>query len=248
VTLAAAPPSGQSRIDLVVCLVRDPDLDGGGSADFVFSVVAGTPAALGAETKPADGELEDGELEGVEPFAGVAPAVPANALVMTQVTVPGGAANLNTATLTRRWAPLVGPQTFAARAYASDFVLPEWNASALIPYHLIDFDPWGCWSGNFYKAPVDGLYLATSKFEAQPTTDGLWSHNYLVGGSVRTQRVTIRQGKGAGWTQSSLLSDIVKMDAGETIGVYAGVSTAPWVNGPNQRSTNWFLVALQHRL
>jgi hypothetical protein len=78
VTIAAAPGSGTSRIDLVVAQVRDPDLDGGANNDFVMAAVTGTPAA----SNPA------------------VPATPANALVLYQITVPGAAANLNTATLT----------------------------------------------------------------------------------------------------------------------------------------------------
>jgi hypothetical protein len=84
VTLAAAPPSGQSRIDLVVAQVRDNAIDGGANNDFVFAAVAGTAAA----SNPA------------------APAVPTNAYVMCQVLVPGAAANLNTATITDRRAQL----------------------------------------------------------------------------------------------------------------------------------------------
>jgi hypothetical protein len=80
VTIAAAPPSGQSRIDLVVLQVRDNALDAGPNNDFVFAAVAGTAVA----SNP------------------VAPAVPTNAYAMMQVLVPGAAANLNTATLTDR--------------------------------------------------------------------------------------------------------------------------------------------------
>src|SRR5215471_11711382 len=44
-TLTAAPPSGQSRVDLIVCQVRDAALDAGTNNDFVFQAIAGTPAA-----------------------------------------------------------------------------------------------------------------------------------------------------------------------------------------------------------
>jgi hypothetical protein len=78
VTLATAPPSGQSRIDLYCIQVRDNALDSGGNNDFIFSAVTGTPAA----SNPA------------------VPATPTNAMALAQVTVPGAAANLNTATVT----------------------------------------------------------------------------------------------------------------------------------------------------
>jgi hypothetical protein len=91
-----APASGTSRIDLIVCQVRDPDLDGGANSDFILTLVKGQPAMM-AEARPGE---DDDEGPVVEPFAGVAPAVPANALAIAQVTVPGGAANLNGATIT----------------------------------------------------------------------------------------------------------------------------------------------------
>lgn len=73
VTLPAAPPSGQSRIDVVILQVRDNALDSGGNNDFIFATVSGAPAA----SNPA------------------VPAVPTNAMAMHEVTVPGGAAVLD---------------------------------------------------------------------------------------------------------------------------------------------------------
>ena len=90
-----APTSGTSRIDLIVVQVRDPDLDGGANSDFILTLVKGQPAMM-AEARPGDDDEAPPE---VEPFAGVAPAVPVNALALYSVTVPGGAANLNGATL-----------------------------------------------------------------------------------------------------------------------------------------------------
>ena len=40
VTLTASPPSGQSRIDLIVCQVRDNAIDAGANNDFIFAAVA----------------------------------------------------------------------------------------------------------------------------------------------------------------------------------------------------------------
>lgn len=58
-TLDASPPSGQSRVDLIVCQVRDPDLDGGLNSDFVLMAVKGTPAAFTADTRPGDKEGDE---------------------------------------------------------------------------------------------------------------------------------------------------------------------------------------------
>ena len=91
VTLAAAPGSGTSRIDLIVVQVRDPDLDAGANGDFIVTAVKGIAAAFDAGAK-----------DEASAFAGAPPAVPANALAICQVLVPGAAANLNTATISQR--------------------------------------------------------------------------------------------------------------------------------------------------
>jgi len=78
VTLPAAPPSGQSRIDLYGIQVRDNQLDAGGNNDFIFTSVTGTPASSAPATPPT----------------------PTNFYVLATVLVPGAAANLNTATVT----------------------------------------------------------------------------------------------------------------------------------------------------
>jgi hypothetical protein len=77
VDLDQAPGTGQSRNDLIICLVRDAGFDGGGNNDFIFAKVTGTPAASNPPV----------------------PATPPNALVMARVTVPGQAADLSTATI-----------------------------------------------------------------------------------------------------------------------------------------------------
>ena len=70
-TFAAAPGSGSSRIDLLICQVHDPALDAGSTFAFTFDIVLGT-----ASSSP------------------VPPAVPARAGVLAQVTSVGGQANL----------------------------------------------------------------------------------------------------------------------------------------------------------
>jgi len=71
VTVTAAPPSGQNRIDLIICRPRGNDLDGGANTDFIFDVVTGTPAA-----SPA------------------VPATPAGTVALAQISVAGGAASI----------------------------------------------------------------------------------------------------------------------------------------------------------
>jgi hypothetical protein len=72
----AAAPASNSRIDLIVCQVRDNQLDAGSNNDFVFTFVTGTAAA-----------------------SPTPPATPANAYSMAQITVASGMTNLNTATI-----------------------------------------------------------------------------------------------------------------------------------------------------
>jgi hypothetical protein len=79
VTSLAAPPAGNTRIDLVILQVRDPQLDAGVNNDFLFQVLAGANST----------------------GTPVAPTVPANALPICSYTVPAVAANLNGVTITR---------------------------------------------------------------------------------------------------------------------------------------------------
>lgn len=53
VTLPPAPPSGQNRIDLIICRPRGNDLDGGVNNDFIFDSVQGVTATAGQEVAPA---------------------------------------------------------------------------------------------------------------------------------------------------------------------------------------------------
>ena len=72
-TLTAAPASGQSRIDLIVCQPRGADLDGGSNTDFLFTNITGTAAPTGSQTVPA---------------------TPAGSAALAQILVPGGSASV----------------------------------------------------------------------------------------------------------------------------------------------------------
>jgi len=77
IVIPAAPPSGQNRIDLVICHPRGADLDGGANNDWIWDSVQGTVAA-----SPA------------------VPATPAGTVAIYQVYVPGAAAALVAGNLT----------------------------------------------------------------------------------------------------------------------------------------------------
>jgi hypothetical protein len=102
VTSTSAPASGNSRIDVVVLQVRDPQLDAGVNNDFIFQVLAGAPTT----------------------GTPVAPATPANALAVCQYTVPGAVANLNGVTIVDRRGATGPPPVFASTA-ARDAVYPN---------------------------------------------------------------------------------------------------------------------------
>ena len=178
VTIPPAPPAGQTRQDLIVAQVRDTAIDGGPSNDFIFTVVAGTPAALRAETREEEGDEAEAEQQAV------APAVPANALALATVTVPGAAANLNAATITdRRWSLIGGPYTaaYCRTAYV--------NANS--SYQVLTLDATeeggGFWDvGNKqFVVPVPGRYLITAKAQCDRAVAFAWLEIKKNGGTVR---------------------------------------------------------------
>jgi len=77
VVIPAAPPSGQNRVDLVICRPRGTDLDGGANNDWIWDSVQGTAAA-----------------------SATVPATPAGTVAVAQVFVPGAAAAIVAANLT----------------------------------------------------------------------------------------------------------------------------------------------------
>lgn len=138
VTLTAAPPSGQSRIDLVVLQVRDAAIDAGANNDFIFQAITGA---------------------GGTPGPGAAPAVPTNAYPICQLTVPGAAANLNGVTVTDRRLPLT-IQTSQARAIlgrAAAQSIPA-STSTTIILDTATFDPVASLQSGGYRCPIAGFY------------------------------------------------------------------------------------------
>ena len=77
INIAAAPGSGQNRIDLVICRPRGNDLDGGANNDFIFDSIQGVVAA-----SPA------------------VPATPAGTTALAQVYVGGGVAAIGGGNIT----------------------------------------------------------------------------------------------------------------------------------------------------
>jgi hypothetical protein len=77
VTLDPAPPTGNSRYDLIICHPRAADIDGGSDNDFIFDNVSGV-----AGTSPA------------------IPATPAGTVALARILVAGGSASIPSANIT----------------------------------------------------------------------------------------------------------------------------------------------------
>ena len=218
VTLTAAPPSGQSRIDLIVAQVRDNAIDGGPNNDFIFTAIAGTPAATGP----------------------VAPVAPPNALGVYTVPVAGAAANLNASVLSRvapSLVPLSHPYT--ARIYRNA-ALNANGGGLTVPYDSISFDPnnnavLGANAG--YRCPVTGKYLVSSR----SAMSGITSNTRMFQSIMVNAPNVVSRGPdlsaASGFTLSASITDIVQTNAGDVIQIqsFSSASTGMEV-GP---LTNW---------
>jgi hypothetical protein len=137
VTLAAAPGSGTNRYDLVICQPRGNDLDGGANNDFIFTTVTGTAAATPT-----------------------VPAVPAGALAIAQVYVPGGSASVTPTNITDRRGSLgVNPNQMRVHAYRNGAMNVATGSGQLISLDAVEFDPLGMLQGGEIQVPVPGTYM-----------------------------------------------------------------------------------------
>jgi hypothetical protein len=166
VTLTAAPPAGQSRNDVIVLQVRDAALDAGSNNDFIFQAIAGTPATTGSQTTPA---------------------VPTNAYAVAQLTVPGGAANLNGVTVVDRRAPLLGPggtQRLHGRVYRNA-AFTVGTATAVFPWDTVQYDNAAMWRSaqSGFVVPAAGVYAITSQFTVFTPANSLSSIMIYQNGS-----------------------------------------------------------------
>jgi hypothetical protein len=166
VTLTAAPPSGQSRIDVIVIQVRDAALDAGANNDFIVQAIAGTPATTGSQ---------------------VAPAVPNNAYAVAQLTIAGGIANLNGVAVTDRRRPINPRDVLEARVYRNAAFTFS-GGQVTLPFDSVSRDPWGMWqmANSAFVIPVAGLYLVTVHVTTAPATNTQWLNIILTqnGGTV----------------------------------------------------------------
>jgi hypothetical protein len=196
VTLVAAPPAGSSRIDLVVLQVRDNTLDSGGNNDFIFQAIQGA---------------------GGTPGPGAVPAVPNNAYAVAQLTVPGGAANLNGVTVVdRRAGLLTGPTPTKCRVYRN----AAWTTTngAVVPFDTVNYDPMGLFSvaSSAFRCPVAGDYLVLAAFAGYST--GVQSFVAQIGrsGTAVANGVNAASTAAGQWITTNV-ADIVTCAAGDTL-------------------------------
>src|SRR5215469_5325493 len=184
--IAASPPSGQSRIDLVVAQIQNDYIDGSGNNDFLITTVQGTPATTGSQT---------------------APALPPNCMQLAQVLVGPLVNTIVNANITDVRPPLLGQASFPPLTGTAPFQSQtdntgevwvakggvyggQWRkardvlrarvfrtaaytipaAAANIPWDTVEFDAYGMWGGSgasySFVCPVAGDYQAFAAVSA----------------------------------------------------------------------------------
>lgn len=242
VTLAAAPPSGQDRIDVVTVQPRE-----GANNDWIVNVVQGTPAA-----------------------SPVAPTVPAGQLALAQVRVTGGSASVSQAQITDLRVMLAGvPQAplgagapltsytdsagevWIARGGVNGGVFRKardvlhsrgFRAAALsLPAGTLNIgidgvspgrDPYGLLntSTGVFTVPVAGFYLTVSRLNVVSPSAGQWVGHYISINGASSILAFIAPGMAVqqGWS----LPYVVRCAAGDTLGMsYNGNAVQTLQNG-----------------
>jgi hypothetical protein len=164
VTLAAAPGSGSNRYDLVICQPRGNDLDGGANDDWIFSTVTGTAA-----TTPT------------------VPAVPAGALALARVYVPGGSASVTAGNITDVRLPgLSVPASLHARGWRNGvFNFTTTNTDFVLDTEAFDtgniFNP----ATGLFTLPAAGYWTLNAQVGVFATASGQWAQVYwMIGATV----------------------------------------------------------------
>jgi hypothetical protein len=256
VVLAAAPPSGQNRIDVVACHPRGADLDGGSNNDFIFDVVQGTAATAGSE---------------------VAPAVPAGRVALANVTVPGGAAAIvagnivdvrpgglgmgagglpppiTSGSTIQAWQDSTG-EWFVAKngvnggtwrkardvLHAHVYRSASWSFSAgeiTFNFDTAVFDAYGLFTpGGNFTCPIPGLWQVASKYSHTPVGTNYTYMGVTVNGVVSAYVGGFNTSLTAG-SQTACTPILVKAAAGDHIGHVIGASAI--MNGTVGQPYTW---------
>jgi hypothetical protein len=217
VTSTAAPASGNTRIDLIVCQPRGNDLDGGANNDFVFTVVAGT-ATTGTPATPA---------------------TPAGAVPLAQITVVGGSASLSAANLTDLRAPMFSltPTAYKLRVYrAGAFTtLP----SAVVGYDTISYGTsswWNTGTGTF-TCPAAGDWLVVAQFSY--LADAAGQYNVIAitraGTAIATGAPSFSYATGN--VVAGMATDIVPLTVGQQLTIVQTTNASGKTGSPGSDRT-----------
>jgi len=164
VTLAAAPASGTNRYDLVVVQPRWNDLDGGSNNDFIVTNVTGAAAA-----SPS------------------VPAVPAGALALAQIYIPGGSASVVAGNITdRRPGGLSLASVGPAPAQATGSATITFSAATVSSTATVTFP-----AGRFTVAPTVMLVVSSTSYvwasiQTNPTATGFSFRGYATASTTGT--------------------------------------------------------------
>lgn len=158
VTIATAPGTGLSRLDLIVAQVRDSDQNGGANDDWIITAVTGTASASPSYPSP-----------------------PASSLIIAGIAVGANVTSIVTANITDSRARAVlmnANSTYKAAAYRN----AAWSAATsltVIPFDTEDYDPGNCFSTSthLYTCKRTGLYSVKGMWElsttVSPNTGGI---------------------------------------------------------------------------
>lgn len=252
VTLTAAPPSGQSRYDLIICRPRANDIDGGVNNDFIFDFVTGTAATTGSQ---------------------VVPATPAGTACLAQILIPGASASITQAniTSTQPWGLATGgagslPTPLAAGApftsftdttgeawvakggvnngswrRARDILHGRWSRAASWTTNTsIAFGPaldttqrdiFGMLSGGKVVIPLAGMYLVRATLAFNPAAAGSL-FGTAIGKSGVQGAVVYGYSNAASQFWDCSVSDTVPCAVNDTLEVWNRAATA-YSNGGN---------------
>lgn len=210
-TAAATNP----RIDVVVCTVRDNAIDAGANNDFIFQAVAGVPGA-----------------------SPVVPATPANSYALMNVLIPANAANLNTATLTDRRAPLGPGAGIHARVFRNGaFNLATGSPGAAVVFDTVDDDPSGLWRTNgTLVLPCAGRWDLRAQIAAAFSASGqAITARLRVNGTIVNQDA--RHGSFS-WGGQTLVTYTYRAAAGDVIDAF-GSNNAGALVGTTGSTNTW---------
>lgn len=196
-TIATAPGSGQSRIDLIVATIEDQDQDGGSNNQGVLQVVKGTAASTGSQ---------------------VAPSVPASSLVLAHIAVGPSVTSILTANITdeRSFATTLSPAVPAARIYQTSAQTIPNNALTALTSFTNDYNQGGI-NTNALAGTITvgetGLYHIDGQVEWNVSSQTLVGHRFeaflILNGSttlIRAQQATPEPSAAVDFPASSAIS------------------------------------------